>query len=165
MEERFTYRWALLLTVIGIAISTGNIWRFPRVAAQNGVAVFLIPWMLFLFLWCIPFILVEVGMGKMTRMGKIGAFGKLNGKFTWMGGFIGFCTPSITIYYCGFTVCCFRYAAASLIDIVMWLAELPLGGSGGATPPHSGRLFRGASWLCYSTLALSFLPPWQSSAG
>ncbi|MGM0484762.1 MAG: sodium-dependent transporter [Candidatus Krumholzibacteriota bacterium] len=128
MNERFTSRWALLLAAIGMAIGTGNIWRFPRVAAQNGGAVFLIPWMLFLFLWSIPLLIVEVGMGKKTRMGTIGAFGTLNRKFTWMGGFVGFCTLSITFYYCVVTGWCFRYAVASLIDIVKPVAELPLGG-------------------------------------
>ena len=128
MNERFTSRWALLLAAIGMAIGTGNIWRFPRVAAQNGGAVFLIPWMLFLFLWSIPLLIVEVGMGKKTRMGTIGAFGTLKRKFTWMGGFVGFCTLSITFYYCVVTGWCFRYAVASLIDIVKPVAELPLGG-------------------------------------
>jgi len=128
MEERFTSRWALLLAAIGMAIGTGNIWRFPRVAAQNGGAVFLIPWLIFLFLWSIPLLIVEVGMGKKTRMGTIGAFGTLNRNFTWMGGFVGFCTLSITFYYCVVTGWCFRYAMASLIDIIKPLADLPLGG-------------------------------------
>ena len=67
MKETFTSRWSLLLAALGMAVGTGNIWRFPRVAAQNGGAPFLIPWFLFLFLWSIPLLLVEFGMGKKTR--------------------------------------------------------------------------------------------------
>jgi len=35
-NEYFSTRWALLLAALG----TGNIWRFPRIAAQNGGAAF-----------------------------------------------------------------------------------------------------------------------------
>ena len=49
--ERFSSRWGLILSVIGIAVGTGNIWRFPRIVASNGGGTFLIPWVVFLFLW------------------------------------------------------------------------------------------------------------------
>ena len=35
----------------GMAVGTGNIWRFPRIVAQNGGGEFLIPWVAFLLLW------------------------------------------------------------------------------------------------------------------
>lgn len=52
--QRFTSRWGLLLSALGIAVGTGNIWRFPRIVAQegseNGAGAFLIAWVIFLFL-------------------------------------------------------------------------------------------------------------------
>ncbi len=117
-KETFTSRWSLLLAALGMAIGTGNIWRFPRVIAQNGGAPFLIPWLIFLFLWSIPLLIIEFGIGKKTRMGTIGAFGSLNRRHTWMGGFVGFCTLAITFYYCVVTGWCFRYTFASLVDIL-----------------------------------------------
>ena len=36
-EELFSSRLGLILTTIGAAVGTGNIWRFPREAAANGV--------------------------------------------------------------------------------------------------------------------------------
>ena len=33
---RFSSRWGFLLSALGIAVGTGNIWRFPRIAASNG---------------------------------------------------------------------------------------------------------------------------------
>ncbi|MFQ6617291.1 MAG: sodium-dependent transporter [Fidelibacterota bacterium] len=99
-KEYFTSRWSLILSVLGMAIGAGNIWRFPRLAAQNGGGSFLIPWLLFLFLWSIPLIIAEFGIGKYTRAGVVGAFGKLVGRrFTWMGSFVGFCTMGIMFYY------------------------------------------------------------------
>jgi NSS family neurotransmitter:Na+ symporter len=44
--ERFSSRWGVLLATIGMAVGTGNIWRFPRIAAQNGGGEFLIPWVI-----------------------------------------------------------------------------------------------------------------------
>ncbi|GAH66474.1 unnamed protein product, partial [marine sediment metagenome] len=53
--QRFSSRWGLLVSVLGIAVGTGNIWRFPRIAAQNGgtegAGAFLVAWIIFLFLW------------------------------------------------------------------------------------------------------------------
>ena len=49
-REQFTSRWGLIASLLGMAIGAGNLWRFPRVAAQNGGGAFLIPWALFLFL-------------------------------------------------------------------------------------------------------------------
>lgn len=67
-KDTFTSRWGLLFAVLGLAVGTGNIWRFPRIIAQYGGA-FLIPWVLFLFIWAIPLILIELGMGKAFRKG------------------------------------------------------------------------------------------------
>ena len=54
LSEKFTSRWGLLIAALGMAVGTGNIWRFPRILAQNGGGAFLIPWLLFLFVWAIP---------------------------------------------------------------------------------------------------------------
>lgn len=114
-KEYFTSRWALLLAALGMAIGTGNIWRFPRIAAQNGGAVFLIPWIIFLFLWSIPLLIAELSIGKSMRLGPVGAFGKLVGKrFTWMGCFVGFCTMAIMFYYSVVMGWCVKYFIASI---------------------------------------------------
>ena len=86
-SEVFTSRWGMLLAMLGMAIGTGNIWRFPRIAASNGGGSFLVAWAVFLLLWSIPFLILEFGMGKSTRRGTIGSFVKTIGpKFAWMGG-------------------------------------------------------------------------------
>jgi NSS family neurotransmitter:Na+ symporter len=144
VNETFTSRWSLLLAALGMAIGTGNIWRFPRVVAQNGGAPFLIPWFLFLFLWSIPLLIVEFGMGKKTRMGTIGAFGSMNPRHTWMGGFVGLCTLAITFYYCVVTGWCFRYTFASLVDLVVKSA--PGGGLWGAETMDFWTAFIGTGW-------------------
>ena len=48
-QDLFSSRWGILLAAIGMAVGTGNIWRFPRVAAANGGGAFLIAWLVFMF--------------------------------------------------------------------------------------------------------------------
>ena len=112
--EVFTSRWALLMAALGMAVGTGNIWRFPRVAAQNGGGAFLIPWILALFLWSIPLLMVEFGLGKTSRRGTVGAFARVAGvRHAWMGGFVGFCTLAILFYYSVVAGWCLRYFLAA----------------------------------------------------
>ncbi len=114
-REFFSSRWSLILAALGMAIGTGNIWRFPRIAAQNGGGAFLIPWILFLFLWSIPLIIAEFAIGKRTRLGPAGAIGALIGRrFTWMGGFIAFCTIAIMFYYSVVMGWCVNYFVAAV---------------------------------------------------
>jgi NSS family neurotransmitter:Na+ symporter len=113
--EQFSSRWAMLISMIGVAVGTGNIWRFPRIAAKYGGGAFLIPWLVFLFLWSIPILIMEYAMGKGTRKGTVGAFGKLLGReFTWLGAFVGFVSTAIMFYYSVVTGWCLRYLAGAL---------------------------------------------------
>ena len=103
-ENRFSSNWGLILSVLGIAVGTGNIWRFPRIAAQNagesGAGAFLFAWFVFLLVWSIPLIIAEYALGRKGRMGVIGTITKFAGeKFAWMGGFIAFVATAIMFYY------------------------------------------------------------------
>lgn len=118
-SERFSSKLGLLLSVLGIAIGTGNIWRFPRIAAQNGgeegAGAFLVAWLCFLFLWSIPLIIAEYGIGRNGRKGIIGSFSKLIGqKKGWMGGFIGFVATAIMFYYSVVAGWCMYYLFQSV---------------------------------------------------
>lgn len=114
-QEFFSSRWALIIATLGIAIGTGNIWRFSRVVAQNGGGSFLIPWVIFLLLWSVPLIIAEFAIGKNSRLGPIGAIGKTAGKnFSWMGGFIVVVSTAIMFYYSVVTGWCLYYFTSSV---------------------------------------------------
>ena len=66
-NERFGSRLGMMLAMLGMAVGTGNIWRFPRIAAKNGGGEFLLAWFVFLFLWSIPLILLEFGAPNSNR--------------------------------------------------------------------------------------------------
>lgn len=114
-QEFFSSRWALIIATIGIAVGTGNIWRFSRIVAQNGGGSFLIPWVIFLLIWSVPLIIAEFAIGKHTRMGPVGALAKTAGrKFGWMGAFIVFVSTAIMFYYSVVTGWCLRYFFSSI---------------------------------------------------
>ena len=131
------------MSALGIAVGTGNIWRFPRIAASNGgeegAGAFLVAWVIFLFLWSIPLIIAEYIMGRRARKGTIGAFVSLvGGKFAWMGGFVGFVSSAITFYYSVVVGWCIYYF------IQMFLHPLPAGTE--------------ASWALWNDYQSSLLP-------
>lgn len=98
-----------------MAIGTGNIWRFPRIVAKVGGGAFFIPWIIALFLWSIPLLILELAIGRSTRRGPLGAIGTLIGKnFAWMGGFIALCTTAIMFYYSVVTGWCFKYLISAI---------------------------------------------------
>jgi NSS family neurotransmitter:Na+ symporter len=114
-NDQFSSRWGVILAALGMAVGTGNIWRFPRVVAANGGGAFMIAWMVFLFAWSAPLVMAEFALGKHTRRGPAGAIGHLIGaKYNWMGAFVGLCTCFIMFYYSVVTGWCIKYFVASL---------------------------------------------------
>ena len=113
--ESFSSRWGLVLATLGMAVGTGNIWRFPRVVATNGGGSFLVAWVVFLLLWSVPLMIVEFSFGKRARRGPVGAFTELAGRGTaWMGAWVALTATAIMFYYSVVSGWCLRYLAASL---------------------------------------------------
>ena len=112
-KESFS-RWGIIFAGLGMAVGTGNLWRFPRIVSQYGGGAFIIAWLIFLFIWALPLLTIELSIGKKTRQGVIGSFGKLMGKnFAWMGTFVAFVTAAITFYYTVVTGWCLKYLYAT----------------------------------------------------
>jgi len=121
VNQRFSSGLGFLLSVLGIAVGTGNIWRFPRIAAQNGgdegAGAFLIAWVAFLFLWAIPLIIAEYALGRKYRQGVIGTFINAAGKyFAWMGAFVTFVATAITFFYSVIVGWCIYYFIQMIIN-------------------------------------------------
>lgn len=118
-DQRFSSRWGFLLSALGIAIGTGNIWRFPRIVAQNGSdeggGAFILAWVLFLFIWSIPLIIGEYAVGINSRKGVIGSIMATAGeKFAWIGSFMTFVATAITFFYSVIVGWCVFYFFHSL---------------------------------------------------
>ncbi len=118
-SPRFSSQWGFFLSVLGIAVGTGNIWRFPRIAAQNGgddgAGAFLVAWLVFLFAWSIPLIMIEYVWGRKHRSGVVATFIKEGGKgFAWMGSFVAFVATAITFFYSVVVGWCIYYLFQSI---------------------------------------------------
>jgi neurotransmitter:Na+ symporter, NSS family len=110
IKDKFQTKLGFILAGLGMAVGAGNIWRFPRVATQNGGGAFILAWALFLFLWSLPLLIIEFGMGKSSKKGLIGAFKDFAGeKLSWMGSFVAFVATAIMFYYAVVTGWFLRY--------------------------------------------------------
>ncbi len=109
-KDQFRSRWGFLAAAIGMAVGTGNIWRFPRMAAQYGGGAFILAYTLALFLWSAPLLMAEMAIGRKTRLGPIGGFRDFVGRrYTWMGGWVAAICLLITFYYSVVTGWCIKY--------------------------------------------------------
>ncbi|MCU0799463.1 MAG: sodium-dependent transporter [Candidatus Thermoplasmatota archaeon] len=115
----FSSKWGLLMAALGAAIGTGNIWRFPREVANNGGGSFMIAYVIFLFTWSIPILLVEFSIGKKSRKGTMGSFAAFLGKEKmWMGAWMAWISTAIGFYYAvvmGWTI---RYALGAMTGTI-----------------------------------------------
>jgi SNF family Na+-dependent transporter len=53
-----------ILAAVGAAVGLGNFWRFPKQAYKNGGAVFFIPYLLALFFFGLPLLVLELSLGQ-----------------------------------------------------------------------------------------------------
>jgi NSS family neurotransmitter:Na+ symporter len=94
-RETFASNFGLLMTMIGVAVGLGAVWRFPYMVGKFGGAAFVLFYMMIVFFIGIPALMAEWTLGRHTRRGTLGAFEK--------GGFPGG-----------------KYVSAFLFFIVFW---------------------------------------------
>lgn len=84
-RPNWTSRYSFILAAVGCAVGLGNIWRFPYVMGQNGGAVFLLTYVLFILTICFIPMMTEILFGKITKKESIGAYESVNPKFKFLG--------------------------------------------------------------------------------
>lgn len=114
-DEQWGSRLGFILAAMGMAVGTGNIWRFPRIVGSNDGGSFLIAYTIANLLWVVPLLMTEMGIGKTTRLGAIGSFRDFYGeKKTWLGGWITLVCAAITFYYAVVFAYALRYFVFAL---------------------------------------------------
>lgn len=99
-RETFTSNFGLLMTMIGVAVGLGAVWRFPYMVGKFGGAAFVLFYLAVVLFVCIPALMAEWMLGRYTRRGTLGAFAKggfPGGKY--VGAFLFFIVFCATGYY------------------------------------------------------------------
>ena len=85
-RELFSSRFATILTMVGVAVGLGNVWRFPYMMGQYGGSAFLVVYLVFVLVFAIPAVTAEWSLGRYTRHGPLGAMEHAFGPFgRWIG--------------------------------------------------------------------------------
>lgn len=96
----FATKFGVLMATVGSAVGLGNIWRFPYQTGVNGGGAFLLIYVICVLLIGIPAMTAEFIVGRETHKNAVGAFEKLDSR--WSGvGYLGVLTGFIIdCYYC-----------------------------------------------------------------
>jgi NSS family neurotransmitter:Na+ symporter len=73
-RETFTSRLTTIMTMIGVVVGLGNVWRFPYMMGKFGGTAFLVVYMVIVATIAAPALMVEWALGRHTQRGPVGAF-------------------------------------------------------------------------------------------
>ena len=137
-RETFASRFGLLMTMIGVAVGLGNVWRFPYMVGEFGGAPFVAFYVVMVGVVGIPALMAEWSLGRMTRRGPVGAFARagLPGGHA-VGWFFFFVVTAATGYYTNALGWVLYYAAGGLADALGFAWDSPA-----ILPPGEGFLAR-----------------------
>ena len=149
----FASRFGTILTMIGVAVGLGNVWRFPYLVGKFGGTAFVLFYVAIAILVGVPALVAEWSLGRHTRRGTLGAFergglpgGKLLGK-------VLFCVVvAATAYYTNVVGWVLYFALAEILSAVGVTIR-----ASAILPPERG--FDGTSFLlqvaCTTTVILT----------
>lgn len=84
-RENWGSRIGFLMAAAGSAVGLGNIWRFPYLAGENGGSAFIIIYLIFAFVIGISIMIAEFAVGRRTQLAAVGAYKKIDSRFTFAG--------------------------------------------------------------------------------
>lgn len=99
-KSNFSSRLGFVLATAGSAVGLGNLWRFPYLAAKYGGGTFLFIYLILVVTFGFSMMITEIAIGRKTGLSVIGAFKKLDKRFTFLGYLAAFVPMIIFPYYC-----------------------------------------------------------------
>jgi NSS family neurotransmitter:Na+ symporter len=97
-REKWSSKLGFLAAAIGSAVGIGNIWRFPYILGINGGS-FLIPYLIAVFVFGVPVMLIELATGRKLRGSIITSFRRIHPNLKWLGFIPVLVLFFITSYY------------------------------------------------------------------
>lgn len=114
--EKWSSKFGFILAAIGSAVGIGNIWRFSSVVGQNGGGAYLIPFMIAVFLFALPLMILEFVIGRNKQGTVVSAFGSVRKQFRIFGWIIVAIGFIILSYYLVITGWILGYLVSSLTN-------------------------------------------------
>ncbi len=120
-RSSFSGKLGFVLATAGSAVGLGNIWRFPYLAARYGGGIFLLVYLVLALTFGFALMCAEIAIGRKTGISAIGAYKKLDKKFSFLGLLTSLVPIIILPYY-------------SVIGgwIIKYLGQILIGGLEGA---------------------------------
>ena len=165
-REGFSGKLGFILAAAGSAVGLGNIWRFPYLTAKYGGGIFLATYLVLMLTFGYALLISEIGLGRMTRRGPIGAFRKLCRRHPSflgslrIGGWINALVPMIIVpYYAVIGGWVTRYVAALALEPIATFHKDAVATVGGRTISASAAYFQNfvGSWQQSTISFLVFL--------
>ncbi len=134
------------MTIVGVSIGLGHVWRFPYMVGKFGGAAFVLFYTLVSIVIGVPALMTEFALGRHTRRGPVGAFERAGlplGKY--VGWFLFFVVTAATGYYSAVIGWVLYYAIGQLAVV----AHVPFD-AGAILPPRArlrGAIVRAATRL------------------
>ncbi|OPX64883.1 MULTISPECIES: sodium-dependent transporter [unclassified Methanoregula] len=130
--ERWSSHVAFILAAVGAAVGIGNIWRFPALLGQNGGGAYLIPYLIAVFVFALPLMILEITMGRHYRGTVVSAFRALRPEFRIAGWLLVAILFLILSYYIVITGWTLAYSVFSATGSATTFSEftgsyLPVG--------------------------------------
>uniref|UniRef100_A0A0R3PFI5 Transporter n=1 Tax=Angiostrongylus costaricensis TaxID=334426 RepID=A0A0R3PFI5_ANGCS len=88
------------LSVVGLTVGLGSIWRFPTLAYDNGGSAFLFPYLVCVVFVGLPMMYLEMVVGQYTNTGPSMIFRHYIPALQGIGWTMAITSMSICLYYC-----------------------------------------------------------------
>lgn len=96
----FSSKLGFIMAAAGSAVGLGNLWGFPFEVGAGGGAAFVVIYLIFCFVLCLPVMITEIAIGRKTQLNPVGAFKALGYKKWAIVGYMGlFCGVIILSFY------------------------------------------------------------------
>jgi NSS family neurotransmitter:Na+ symporter len=120
IRETFGSRFGTIMTMIGVAVGLGNVWRFPYMVGRFGGAAFVVLYVVICLAIGVPALMAEWALGRHTHRGTVGAFAAAGLPFgRAVGWFFFFVVCAACAYYTAVIGWVLYYGMAGLASAVV----------------------------------------------
>lgn len=118
-RDGFTGFFGVVVATVGSAVGLGNLWRFPYLVGNNGGAAFILVYLGFVLLICLPVMIAEFVIGRRTQADVVRTFKILAPGKPWtiigfMGLLAAFCILSFYTVVGGWTL---DYLGRAIVNV------------------------------------------------